>query len=671
MLSKKSLLKNLALALTMGACLSFSHVEAAASTSATTPVPSLKDNFYEAINHKALSTHEIAPTETSWSYFKDLQLKNEAILKNDLLKIAAKQGTYKKGSAEQKIAGLYQCATDTKSRNEQSPAIIKKLLAPIEKAQNTAQLTAALNEIKKQYGLGLLLDYGVDRLPDKPIYAVRLAAATPLLTRDDLLKETQPGTWQDYKDYVATVLEKAGQTKEQATKNASDLLKWEQTIAPDLLTSEQENDATVQNNMVSHKKFLQLTKNINGAAFLNSCGISGQEKYFLADPKYLQALDNDYTDKNLSLWKNFFIFQTMNALAPYSDINLRNAARAYRHKRYGIRKNRSDEETNSLLIQGLMPYEFGEIYVKEHCSPETIKDVRAIINEVRQVYRQRLEHNTWLDKSTREMAIKKIDDMNVFVGGPAPDDKPVIDDIITVTPIADGGTLLSNILNNNRLRQEQVHALIGKKFDDKKWYGIDPQDINACYIAINNSITIPAGILQAPFYDPKADRATNLGGIGVVIGHEISHAFDPNGSMFDQNGNMKNWWTKHDHIIFDQKAARFAPYYSKYSVGYGLHENGKLVTPEAIADCGGLSVITQIVGNDKAALRAVYKNFAKVFATKMTKQLVIFLVQQDPHPIGAARVNGALSSTDGFYTAYAIVPGDGMYIAPKDRVKLW
>ena len=369
--------------------------------------------------------------------------------------------------------------------------------------------------------------------------------------------------------------------------------------------------------------------------------------------------------------KSYAVFRIMDGFAPYADRRLRDLQRSYTQYRFGIEKSRSDEETASRMVQALLPYEFGQIYMKDHCSPDAVRDVTAMIDEIRGVYRERLLKNDWLGEDTKKEAVGKLDALRVFVGGPAADDKPIIEDMPDVVSEEDGGDLLSNIMHNAVLVQDQVHQLIGTDFDPDKWYAFQPQDVNAAYIPANNSITIPAGILNPPFYSPDASYGANLGGIGVVIGHEISHAFDPNGSQYDKDGNMKNWWTAGDYAMFQQKAAAFAPYYSRYEVGEGLYENGALVANEAIADCGGLSVATEIAGGDENTLRDLYRSFAAIFASKMTPQLLLQSVQTDPHPIMQARVNGALSATDSFYEAYDVENGDGMYVAPEQRVKLW
>lgn len=630
-----------------------------------------KDNFYRSVNEKTLETKQIQPTEPAWSWFTEQSLNNTKMLKKELKTIAAKQGTYAKGTPEQKIADLYQCALDTERRNAVAGEHIHQVLAPIQAAATIQELTQSLCDTKKNYGTGAFVDYTADRMPNSLRYAARIVPAGTLLSKYELEKEPSPGAWQDYKAYIAGVLMEAGQTKAEADTGAAAILAMEQRWAPYMLTSEEKNDVAVVNRLYSRKEIESMMPHMNGKKILNSWGIGGEKKVFLADADYLRHIDMEYTDANIKVLKNYAVFRIMNGYAPYAGIKLRDMQRQYIQKRFGIQKSRSDGETANRMVQGLLPYEFGQIYMKDNCTPAMVKDIQTMIGQIRAIYRSRLEKNDWLSPRTKAGAIDKLDSLRVFVGGPATGDKPVIESMPDVIPESAGGDLLGNIIHNAVLTQRQLHELLGTDFDLNKWYAFQPQDVNAAYIPENNSITIPAGILKPPFYSPDVTLGMNLGGIGVIIGHEISHAFDPNGSRYDKEGNMKNWWTKKDYTAFQKKAAQFGPYYSKYAVGSGLYENGALVTNEAIADCGGLSVVTEIAAGRESVLRDMYRNFAAIFAEKMTDQLLLQLVQNDPHPIGEARVNGVLSATDGFYSAYDIRQGDGMYILPKDRVKLW
>lgn len=631
-----------------------------------------KDDFYQAVNQETLKTKTIDPTEVSWSWFQERSVKNTKQLETEIQQMADKAGTYKKGTPEQKIADLYTCAMDTKTRNTSSRAQLNEMLKPIQEAKTTAELTQALCDFKEKYGEGLLVDYGADRKPSAPVYMSRISVNDTILTKYDLQKEPEKGLWDTYKTYIADVLKESGVDANTAKTQAAAILAMEQAWAPAMTDSEKLNDVSVYNQIVPRKDVEAWMPHMNGRKILASWGLDTEKDVLFFEEPYLKAMDAMYTQEHMPLLKSYLTFIVMHRYAPYADIKLRNIRRTFTMKRYGIQQPRSDEETASRIVQDLMSYELGQVYMKQYGSSVAVADVSQMIRQIRDIYEQRLQYNTWLSPQTKAKAIEKLKTLRIFVGAPASGDTPLIDTMADVIAPKQGGTLLGNILHNGRLAYEQEKKLLGRPFNPDKWMGMDPQDVNACYIPENNSITIPMGILQPPFYSVMASQGTNLGGIGTVIGHEISHAFDTNGCQYDKDGNMKNWWTKADYEAFRKRADAFAPYYDRYTVGKEkLQENGKLVTSEAIADCGGLSAAAEIAKGNPTILRDLYHNFAVIFASKYTPQILRFIIQMDPHPIGSARVNGALSSMPEFYQVYHITANDGMYVQPQQRVGIW
>ena len=631
-----------------------------------------KDDFYQAVNQKTLKTKTIDPTEVSWSWFQERSVKNTKQLETEVQQMADKAGTYEKGTPEQKIADLYTCAMDTKTRNTSSRAQLNEMLKPIQEAKTPAELTQALCDFKEKYGEGLLVDYGVDRKPSAPVYMSRISVNDTILTKYDLQKEPEKGLWNTYKTYIADVLKESGVDANTAKTQAAAILAMEQAWAPAMTDSEKLNDVSVYNQIVPRKDVEAWMPHMNGKKILVSWGLDKEKDVLFFEAPYLKAMDAMYTQEHMPLLKSYLTFIVMHRYAPYADIKLRNIRRTFTMKRYGIQQPRSDEETASRMVQDMMSYELGQVYMKQYGSSVAVADVSQMIRQIRDIYEQRLQYNTWLSPQTKAKAIEKLKTLRIFVGAPASGDTPLIDTMADVISPKQGGTLLGNILHNGRLAYEQEKKLLGRPFNPDKWMGMDPQDVNACYIPENNSITIPMGILQPPFYSVMASRGTNLGGIGTVIGHEISHAFDTNGCQYDKDGNMKNWWTKADYEAFRKRADAFAPYYDRYTVGKEkLQENGKLVTSEAIADCGGLSVAAEIAKGNPTILKDLYHNFAVIFASKYTPQILRFIIQMDPHPIGSARVNGALSSMPEFYQVYHITANDGMYVQPQQRVGIW
>lgn len=441
-----------------------------------------KDNFYQAVNQGVLQEKKIAPTEASWSWFSELSLENKKALGKELEAIAKKQGSYPKGSPEQKIADLYVSALDNEKRNETAPGQLKALTEPIEQATNLTELTKALQTVSEKTGTDVFVGYTADRMPTGLRYIPRILVTAPSFTRDELEKEPQPGAWKAYRNYVAHVLEEAGETPDKASAHSEAIFAMEQKLGPSLLTSEQRNDVTIQNRLVSQGELKKLMPNMGAQTILAGLDLTKEKQFFLSNPDYLQQFDALYTADNLDLLKSYAVFQVYNGFAPSAYIKLRDLQRDYLRQRFGIAKARDDKETASRMVQSMLSYEVGQIYMQNHSTAAVVDDVKDMIREIRDVYKLRLEANDWLSPKTRAKAIEKLNSLRVFVGGPAADDKPIIESMPDVIAPEDGGDLLTNIMHNGVLERQQVHALLGTNFNPNKWYAFDPQDVNAAYI---------------------------------------------------------------------------------------------------------------------------------------------------------------------------------------------
>jgi putative endopeptidase len=234
----------------------------------------------------------------------------------------------------------------------------------------------------------------------------------------------------------------------------------------------------------------------------------------------------------------------------------------------------------------------------------------------------------------------------------------------------EGGCLINNVLTLFNQTAQWNRARIGTPVRKDLWEDMTPQTINAAYLLTDNSINFPAGILQPPFYNSKATRYTNLGGVGTIIAHEITHSFDNDGAQFDELGRHRNWWQPSDYEEFKKRQEKIVEYYDRYLLPDGTRLNGTQTLSENIADLGGLTCITDIIGHNPEGLRQAYQNFGTIWRDKSSDSLLKAMLE-NIHALPHARVDGVLSSTEGFYYAYPLKPGDPMYVAPEDRAKLW
>lgn len=614
-----------------------------------------KDDFYQAVNAKDLQQNHIRATEAGWDRFTDFYYNNRDIMDKKIMEIAAHQGSYKKGTPEQKIADLYQCAMDTEKRDAAARRHLKAALVPVNQAKTRAELVQAVLELRKEYGISTLLLYTVERDPHGMNYMARIECPDMRLSQQEMDKEAYPEQWAIYQKYIADLLVLDGEEAAAAKQSAKEIFALEKRLRPSLLSPEEAQDVVLCTRQLTVPQFIQQTPNLEGAKLVDAWGLRGEKAILTSNPALLKKMDEEFTNQNLSLFKDYIRFKVLDGLASSADTKLNDLALEFYNAQTGIAKKETLAEQNRLLVRQLAGQELGDFYAAAVVTPKMKSDIARIIQEVKNAYRDRLQQNPWLSEATRKQAIKKLDGLRTFIAAPDQDNRYFQKSLWDVTAEADGGDFLGNVLQNSRRSQEAGDRCLGKKVHLECWpQDMLPQVANAGYWSDRNAIVIPAGVLQAPFYSEQADWATNLGGIGVTIGHEISHAFDTNGAQYDENGEMRNWWTPTDYQNFQQRAKKFWNYYSAYVFPDGQHENGQLTVNENIADCSGLSVVSEMVGSDAAQLRSVYRNYANCWCQQYTPLFKTWCLQNEPHSIGVVRVNRALSSMEPFYRVFDI-----------------
>ena len=290
-----------------------------------------------------------------------------------------------------------------------------------------------------------------------------------------------------------------------------------------------------------------------------------------------------------------------------------------------------------------------------------------MIGLILEEYEEIIDRQDWMSLATKERAARKLRTMQVKIG--YPDEWPEACDMMQVTPISEGGSLLSNLLTSMRVSIEDDLSRLGTEVDRTEW-DVTPQTVNAMYDPLNNEIIFPAAILQAPFYDSRSSDGANLGGIGFAIAHEISHAFDSSGALYDEYGNYNVWWTEEELATYEELSQSIVEYYDDYEV-MGMHVDGELTLAENIADLGAMTCITSIIGDDTEMLEDAFEQMAYNWADVTTESYTLYLLKTDTHAPNKVRVNAVLSSCDAFYDVYRLWMWDDMYVAPEDRVGIW
>lgn len=636
-----------------------------------------QDDFYNYVNGGWMKTAVIPADKSSWGSFNELREKTDenslAILKNILTE------KYEKGTEGQKIQDLYATYMDMDKRNADGINPIKGDLAKIDAIKNMKDLQKYLIEAVKE-GNDPLFSWSVrGDLKNSKMNAVYLISASLGLGKDYYQKENEDNrkTLEEYTKYVASLLEIIGEKN--ATEKAQRVVALEKSFAKTYLTNEEGRDANKRYNPKTMEELAKISKNINLVNYLKGAGVN-TDRVIIGELKYYENLDKFINPNNLELIKDYLKVHLVSDNTDYLDQRLDDLSFAF-YGQYlkGQQVQRPMDKRALNLINGILGEAFGKLYVQKYFSPEAKKEMEVMIDYLKKSYRQHINNLDWMSATTKEKALEKLSKFNVKIAYP---DKWEDYSKLVIESPKDGANLYSNLKNIEKWDYEKALEKIGKPVDKTKW-GMSPQTVNAYYSPLNNEIVFPAAILQAPFFDFKADPAVNFGGIGAVIGHEIAHGFDDGGARFDGDGNLNNWWTEEDKKNFEVKVKQLADQFSKYEPVKGNFVNGVFTSGENIADLAGVAIAydaLQMYLKDKGNQELIsgysqnqrfFLSWATIWRTKSTEKYMINQVKTDPHTPGYFRAFAPLTNVDAFYEAFDVKEGDKHYKKPEDRIKIW
>ena len=636
-----------------------------------------QDDFYDYVNGGWMKTAVIPADKSSWGSFNELREKTDenslSILKNILTE------KYEKGTEGQKIQDLYATYMDMDKRNADGINPIKEDLAKIDAIKNMKDLQKYLIEAVKEEN-NPLFDWGISGdLKNSKMNAVYLSSASLGLGKDYYQKENEDNrkTLEEYTKYVASLLEIIGEKN--ATEKAQRVVALEKSFAKTYLTNEEGRDANKRYNPKTMEELAKISKNINLVNYLKGAGVN-TDRVIIGELKYYENLDKFINPNNLELIKDYLKVHLVSDNTAYLDQRLDDLSFAfYGQYLQGQQVQRPMDKRALSLINGRLGEAFGKIYVQKYFSPEAKKEMEVMIDYLKKSYRQHINNLDWMSATTKEKALEKLSKFNVKIAYP---DKWEDYSKLVIESKNDGVNLYSNLKNIVKWDYEKALEKIGNPVDKTKW-GMRPQTVNAYYSPLNNEIVFPAAILQAPFFDFKADPAVNFGGIGAVIGHEIAHGFDDGGARFDGDGNLNNWWTEEDKKNFEVKVKQLADQFSKYEPVKGNFVNGVFTSGENIADLAGVAIAydaLQMYLKDKGNQELIsgysqnqrfFLSWATIWRTKSTEKYMINQVKTDPHTPGYFRAFAPLTNVDAFYEAFDVKEGDKHYKKPEDRIKIW
>lgn len=636
-----------------------------------------QDDFYNFVNGSWMKTATIPADKSTWGSFNKLgeDTDNNAMtILNSLLndKFAA-------GSEGKKIQDLYGTYMNMDKRNADGLTPIKADLSKIDAIKNLTDLQNYLNAATKN-GENPFYAWGIDAdLKDSKMNAVYLGNADLGMGRDYYQKVNEKNTeaLAEYTKYVASMLEVLGYKNSAAT--AQNIVAFEKSIAQSYLTNEQIRDATLQYNPKTMTQLSALVKNVNLPKYLTSVGVN-TDRVIVGELKYYENLDKFINTKNIELIKDYMKFHLISSNASYLSQNLDDMKFNFYSKYLrGQQEQRAMNKRGYQMINGVLGEAFGKLYVEKYFPAEAKAQMVELIGYLKKSFASHITNLTWMSPVTKEKALNKLNKFTVKVAYP---DKWKDYSKLTINSEAEGGSLYKNLQNVNEWQYQKDLAKIGKPVDRTEW-GMSPQTVNAYYNPLNNEIVFPAAILQPPFFNPNADAAINFGGIGAVIGHEMTHGFDDSGAQFDADGNLVDWWTAEDKANFEKATKALAAQYGTYEPVKGTFVNGEFTNGENIADLGGVNIAydaLQMYLKDKGNPGEIsgytqdqrfFMSWATVWRTLQKEAALVNQIKTDEHSPGLYRAFGPLVNTDAFYKAFDVKPGDKLYKKPEDRIKIW
>ena len=648
------------------------------------------DDFFRYVNGSWLDKTEIPADRTRWGGFGELRkqtdadvltILNEAIEQGNFPKIKDTQGN-EIDSDQQKAVNYYESIMDTVARNSQGLDPLKPYLAKIDEIKTKKDVEDYITNMAP-YGGGAFYGFGVfNDLKDSKINAGYLGSGGLGLSRDYYVDEDEDtkGKLKKYEGFVAKMFQKLGDDEATATKNAATVVAFESSLAKPMMTKEDRRDTRKMYNPMSVEELQTLAPAIDWDAHLKGIGVANIDKVIVTDPNYFKAFNTIFTERSVEDMKTLLRWNAINGAAGLLSTDLETANwEFYSRDLRGAKAQRPRNERALASVNGSIGEALGKLYVDKKFPPEAKKKAKEMIDNVMLGFEKRIKGLTWMSDSTKQKALEKLNRLTVKIAYP---DKWKDYSALQVKGVKQGGSYFENAINVSKWNYDKDMAKLGKPVDRTEW-GMSPQTVNAYFNPVNNEIVFPAAILQPPFYNYQADEAVNYGGIGAVIGHEISHCFDDSGARFDADGNLNNWWTDEDLEKFTAEGKALIGQYDALIAIDDVHVNGTFTLGENIGDLGGVNAAYEglQIFLDKNGRpgeidgftpeQRFFLSWGTIWRTKARPEAIKNQIKTDPHSPGNFRAYVPLKNVDAFYKAFDIKEGDKMYLKPEDRVKIW
>ncbi len=632
------------------------------------------DDFFRYVNGKWYDSVAIPSSQAGVGAYMFMNYPQRMRLQGILDSIS--QSKHPKGSTAQKVGDFYASGMDTVTINKLGYAPIKPLLAKIEAITDIPSLMNFVADQAKVDNSSILA-FGVS--PDDKNSSMNIAHAYQtgigLPDRDYYFKSdlSTVAIQESYKKYLTSLFQQTGSNTQEAKKNANLVYDIDKQLAVSHKTKVELRDVQANYNKMAVTDLAKRHSNIGWGDLLANLGTK-TDSIDLGQPAYYDSLNALLKTIPINNWKVYLKARSLERYADDLSKAFVDASFQYTKVLSGqaVQKSRGEKITSA--IDNYLGEALGQLYVKKYFSEDAKKRMLVLVNNVQKAYAERIDKLEWMSTATKEKAKEKLFAITKKIGYP---DK--WKDYSNVQIVRD--SYFENVVSASAAAYRRQLAKLGKAVDKTEWFTTTPT-VTAYNNPTANEIVFPAGILQAPYFDNSADDALNYGGIGMVIGHEITHTFDDQGAQYDKDGNLKNWWTKDDYKQFKSRIQQVIDMYSTYTVLDSIHVNGAMTVGENTADIAGIAVAYDAfkmtkAGQDTTKIggftpdQRFFLSVAKIWRVKMKDEFLRLWINNNPHSPPALRVNGPLMNTTPFYQAFDVKAGDKMFLAAKDRITIW
>ena len=635
------------------------------------------NDFYEYANGGWLARTEIPSDEIRWGSFSELNKSNEAILKN-LLEKAVKSQQYAPSSDQGKAVSLYKIGMDTARIEKMGLQPIAPFLKKINALKNTKALPELLAHLHS-YGIGGFFSQYVyiDKKDSKTNALYLVADGLGLPDRDFYTEVKFEKSRKQYKAHLQRMFELMGDPSAAASKKAAQVFELELSLAKKTLTRTERRDPKKTYNKMSLAGLNRSNPGFDFAKYFHKLGFGKIPYIIVEQPAFIQEVNALVQSTSVEQLKAYLQWKLINGSAAYLTKDVREQDwKFYSQQLRGAKEMKPRWKTVLASVNGKLGFALGQAYVDEVFPPEAKKKAQAMVNNIQATFGDRIDQLEWMSDETKQKAKQKLKSFGVKIGYP---DKWESYEKLRLTPEM---SFAEAYFSSNIFEHKKNVADLYKPIDKGRWF-MTPQTVNAYYSPSKNEIVFPAAILQPPFYDYKADEAVNYGGIGAVIGHEMTHGFDDQGRQYDAEGNLKDWWTEADADRFDKRAQKVVKQFDEYVVLDSMHVNGKLTLGENIADLGGITLAYHALQKHMAENgrpekidgltpeQRLFVSWATIWRCKYRPEALKDRLTTDVHAPAMIRGFAPLSNLNEFEDAFKLKETDKMVRADSLKIKIW